>query len=204
MKFRLSFPSALLLSAVIVSLVPGRGEAAIYDDVLRLRVIAESDSEQDQALKLLVRDAVLAEAPAFFGDCADAAEAERRACEASDAIREIAEEALRAAGGDCTVRISVGRERFPRRDYGGWTLPAGTYRALRITLGEGGGRNWWCVLYPGLCVRYADAGDSVAAGLTPEEYRLVTGQEKRGMRIRFRLLELLAELADGFRSAAES
>jgi hypothetical protein len=58
------------------------------------------------------------------------------------------------------------------------------------------------VLYPGLCVRYADAGDSVAAGLTPEEYRLVTGQEKRPVRIRFRLLELLAELADGFRGAA--
>ena len=200
MKFWLTFSSSLLLSAVILSLVPAAGETAIYDDVLRLRVIAASDSEEDQALKLRVRDAVLAETPALFGDCADADEAEQRAQELSDTIREIAGA---AAGEDCAVRVIVGRERYPRRDYGDWILPAGTYRSLRITLGKGEGHNWWCVLYPGLCVRYADAGDSVAAGLTPEEYRLVTGQEKRPVRIRFRLLELLAELADGFRGAAE-
>ena len=202
MKFWLTFSSTLLLSAVILSLVPAAGETAIYDDVLRLRVIAASDSEEDQALKLRVRDAVLAETPALFGDCADAGEAEQRARELSDTLREIAGSAVRAAGEDCAVQITVGRERYPRRDYGDWILPAGTYRSLRITLGEGGGHNWWCVLYPGLCVRYADAGDSIAAGLTPEEYRLITGQEKRASRIRFRLLELLAELAEGFRGAA--
>ena len=199
MKFWLTFSSSLLLSAVILSLVPAAGETAIYDDVLRLRVIAASDSEEDQALKLRVRDAVLAETPSLFGDCADVDEAEQRAQELSDTIREIAGAAV---GEDCAVRVTVGRERYPRRDYGDWILPAGTYRSLRITLGEGEGHNWWCVLYPGLCVRYADAGDSVAAGLTPEEYRLVTGQEKRPVRIRFRLLELLAELADGFRGAS--
>jgi len=203
MKFWLTFASSLLVSAVILSVIPARGETAIYDDVLRLRVIAESDSDEDQALKLRVRDALLAESAALFGNCADAEEAEERAREAKEQLRKIAEAVVREAGETCGVTVSVGRERYPRRDYGDWILPAGTYRSLRITLGEGRGHNWWCVLYPGLCVRYADAGDGIAVGLTPEEYRLVTGQEGRRMKIRFRLLELLSALADEFREGAE-
>ncbi len=203
MKFWITFTASLLVSAVILSVVPAQGEAAIYDDVLRLRVIAESDSEADQTRKLRVRDAVLDASCALFGDCTNAEEAEKRAAAAADTIRRIAEETVREYGGESAVSVTVGRERYPRREYGGWILPAGTYRSLRITLGEGAGHNWWCVLYPGLCVRYADAGDSVAAGLTPAEYQLVTGQKTRGARIRFRLFELLAELADGLRGARE-
>ncbi len=203
MKFWLTFASSLLVSAVILSIIPARGETAIYDDVLRLRVIAESDADEDQALKLRVRDALLAESAALFGNCADAEEAEERAREAEEQLREIAEAVVREAGETCGVTVRVGRERYPRRDYGNWIFPAGTYRSLRITLGEGRGHNWWCVLYPGLCVRYADAGDGIAVGLTPEEYRLVTGQEGRRMKIRFRLLELLSALADEFREGAE-
>ncbi len=203
MKFWLTFTSSLLAAAVILSVVPAQGEAAIYDDVLRLRVIAASDSEADQAMKLRVRDAVLDASEELFGDCGNAEEAEACAIENADTLCRIAQTVVLESGGDAPVRVSVGEERYPRRDYGSWTLPAGTYRSLRITIGEGAGHNWWCVLYPGLCVRYADAGDSVMAGLTPEEYRLVTGQKTRPGRIRFRLLELLAELADDWRHTRE-
>ena len=87
----------------------------LHSNVLRLHILANSDSQEDQALKLRVRDALLAESAALFGNCADAEEAEERAREAEEQLRKIAEAVVREAGETCGVTVSVGRERYPRR-----------------------------------------------------------------------------------------
>ena len=200
MKFWLSFTASVLVSAVLLSLMPVHGEAAIYRDVLRLHVLAESDSEEDQALKLKVRDAVLAETNGLLADCGSAEDAEEIVQAHSDEILAAAEACVRENGGECAVSLTLGEEAYPRRDYGEVVFPAGRYRSLRVILGEGEGRNWWCVLYPGLCVRPAQAGEgeALAVGLTPEEYRIVTGAgENAQIRVRFRILELLSALVRG-------
>ena len=200
MKFWLSFTASVLVSAVLLSLMPVHGEAAIYRDVLRLHVLAETDSEEDQALKLKVRDAVLAETDRLLAECSSVEDAEKIVQVHSDEILAAAEACVRENGGDCAVSLTLGEEVYPRRDYGEVVFPAGRYRSLRVILGEGEGRNWWCVLYPGLCVRPAQAGEgeALAVGLTPEEYRIVTGAgENAQIRVRFRILELLSTLVRG-------
>ena len=195
MKFWLAFTSSVLLCAVLLPYCPTKGESALYGDVVRLRVIAESDSKEDQELKLTVRDAVLSCAEELFADCANADEAEKTARAAAEVLRKTAQDAVGRAGKSCPVRVEIGREAYPRRDYGDFEFPAGEYRSVRIILGDGEGRNWWCVLFPGLCVRAARAGDgdALAVGLTPEEYRIITKPSGR-VRVRFRILELLSDL----------
>ena len=195
MKTLVSFAASALAAAVVLTLCPAVGEGEIYRDVLRLRVIARSDSEEDQETKLAVRDAVLALISERLGDCADSVEAESAVFEREEEILAAARKTLRERGEDCTPILTVGTEWSPRRDYGSAVLPAGRYRTLRITIGEGAGRNWWCVLFPGICVRYASRDDgSVPVGLTPEEYRIITSSGKGTLRVRFWLLEKLSLL----------
>lgn len=119
---------------------------------VRLHVVANDDGEAAQALKLKVRDGVLEEARALLSDCETADEAWRRVNDSLDTFEEIALERLREAGGDGPVRAEAGVFEFPDRQYGGLLVPAGEYRALRVVIGEGAGRNWWCVLFPTLCL----------------------------------------------------
>ena len=114
---------------------------------VRLHIVAESDGAEDQVKKLLARDAVLAEAREILFDCRDPDEAWERLKENLDAMEKAAE----SASGQSVIG-EMGVFPFPERDYGNLTLPAGEYRALRLTLGRGEGCNWWCVLYPGLCM----------------------------------------------------
>ena len=198
MRFWACFACTSLIAAVVLSLCPVRVEGELYRDVLRLRVIAASDSEEDQADKLAVRDEVLA----LLGDRIRAAEdreaAEKTAAEMEEEIRAAAEACLTKRGKQESIRLSIGWEASPRRDYGNAVLPAGTYRTLKVTIGAGEGQNWWCVLFPGICLRYAEAGeDSVAVGLTPEEYRLITGARDGRIKVKFWILEKLGELTGG-------
>lgn len=201
MKYWIAFASSILAAAVLLSFLPVHGEAAVYRDVLRLHVIAESDSAEDQARKLAVRDAVLdCLAPALEG-CSSHEEARRIVTENLPRIQTAAETTLEQHGSDCAVTLLLGRESYPRRDYGGAVLPAGIYDSLRVVLGEGAGHNWWCVLFPTVCVRFAKAGEEeyLAAGFTPEEYRIITGTDGP-WKVRFRLLELAEELAERLKS----
>ena len=195
MKFLLTFTSSVLAASALIGFMPVRGESEIYRDVLRLHVIAESDSEEDQALKLKVRDAVLECTADAVSECRSFDDAYTAVEEMREEIEKKAAECVRANGGDCTVRVELGREEFPRRDYGNAVFPAGVYPSLRVILGEGNGKNWWCVLFPTVCVRFADAGQEeyIAAGFTPEEYRMITG-EQRSVKVRFRILEILSDL----------
>ncbi len=122
------------------------------EDYIRLHVVAEDDGDAAQALKLKARDAVLAQARALLEDCGGADAAWSAVSENAEALRRAAEGAVRAAGCDSEVTARVGVFDFPDRRYGDVLVPAGRYRALRVVIGAGQGHNWWCVLYPSLCV----------------------------------------------------
>lgn len=155
--------------------------------LLRLHVVAVDDSEQEQALKLRVRDAVLQYLNPVLEGAANAAQAR-------DLVEEHLEEVAGAAGAAAEgreVTVSLGRERFPTRQYEGFALPAGEYESLRIVLGEGQGHNWWCVVFPPLCVGAAEA-DQMTETMAPEDVKIICQEE--GYELRFKLLELWGEL----------
>lgn len=197
MRVILAFTSSVLAAAMLLSVLPVHGESEIYNDVLRLHVIAESDSDEDQALKLEVRDAVLECVSEAVADCGSFEEAYTVVELMQNDILEAAQNCVYENGGDCTVTLALGEEKYPRRDYGDIVLPAGVYPSLRVILGGGEGKNWWCVLFPTVCVKFADAGkdEYIAAGFTPQEYRIITGSEGK-LKIRFRLLEVLSQLLE--------
>lgn len=163
-------------------------ETELSTQVLRLHVIAVSDVAEEQALKLRVRDAVLRYLEPELRGAADAEEA--RAV-VSAHLEDVAQAAHAAAEGR-EVRVSLGRERYPTRRYEGFALPAGEYDSLRVVLGAGEGRNWWCVVFPPLCLSAADA-EQARAVMAPEDYALIC--EEEGYELRFRILELWGELA---------
>ena len=201
MKFWISLTSSLLAATALLSFAPVSGEGELYRDVVRLHVLAESDSDADQALKLKVRDAVLETVSDALSACCSADEAEAAICAMEDSILSAARTAIIENGGTCSVRVEFGEEAYPRREYDGFVFPAGVYRSCRVILGEGEGHNWWCVLFPGVCVRAAEADETLAAWLTPEEYRILTGSGGR-WKVRLYTLELLSELTERWRPGA--
>lgn len=192
----------LVLTAILlfIGLFPVHGEEKVYDSVVRLHVLANSDSEEDQARKLLVRDAVLAVTTPLLQDCQtrDAAEALLR--EKEPTLLDAAHQALTENGGDEAVSIALDTEVYPERTYDSLCFPAGEYLSLRICIGDAAGQNWWCCLYPPLCLgaatvtRQQAEEQFVSAGLTPSQYRVITESDRPVYRARFKLLELLRGL----------
>jgi stage II sporulation protein R len=143
-------------------------EAKVTDaSLIRFHVIANSDSVYDQAVKLKVRDAVLDQINDSLAEAASKEEAAGILSKESDAIIETANEVLRTEGVSYRATAKLGTSVFPTKTYGNLTLPAGKYNAYRIILGEGKGKNWWCVLYPPLC--FVDITDDVAVAVTTDE-----------------------------------
>lgn len=178
---------------VLLGFLPIHSEAAIYDNVLRLHVLANSDSSEDQALKLEVRDRILEETATLFKDCKTKDEA-REAVESNlDKIREIAEQTVREAGYEYGVSVSLGEEEYPTKNYEECCFPAGEYLSLRVMIGEAEGENWWCVLFPPLCIDAAGESREVFAevGLTDEQYSFITETDNPKYKVRFKLLEVI-------------
>jgi stage II sporulation protein R len=191
----LAMAAMLLLTAIFI--LPIHGEAGIYDNVIRLHVLANSDSEEDQALKLKVRDAILAKTEGVFDGATSRAQAEERLLNALPQIEAIAVEALAAEGVSTPVAVSLDYEEYPRRSYESLALPAGEYLSLRVQIGAAEGQNWWCVMFPPLCMSAASEdreATCLAAGLTNEQYRLITDSEGMKYRVRFKLLEVAEQL----------
>lgn len=188
----------LMAVLLFVGLFPVHGEAKIYDSVVRLHVLAASDSEEDQARKLLVRDAILSVTSPLLTDCPDRATAERLLRENETAILSAAHEALLADGRDEAVSILFGEETYPERTYDSFCFPAGDYLSLRVCIGAAEGQNWWCCLYPPLCLGAATVSrdraedEFISVGLTPSQYKVITETDKPIYRARFKLLELLS------------
>jgi len=196
MKCTAFFCAAFLTAYTLLSCFPLSGEEAIYDNVIRLHVIANSDSEADQAQKLRVRDAVLACLADTMDAAADFGSARAAVTEKIPAI----EAAARDTAG-CAVTVTLGKEIYPVRQYEGFSLPTGEYTSLRVILGEGAGKNWWCVLFPRLCTARAAEDDFyedfIAAGFSPEQYRLIKNESGKKYKIRFKILEILSALWEG-------
>ncbi len=189
----------LLVLSLGLLLLPVHGEEDIYDNVVRLHVLANSDSEEDQALKLKVRDAILEESALWFADCRTQEEALSILLERTDDLEQIARNTLQEEGCHAPVTVLLGEEEYPRRTYDGICFPGGSYTSLRVCIGEAEGQNWWCCLFPPLCkdssVTDEDAEDAfIQVGFTPDQYKVITESEKPIYRVRFKLLELLQDL----------
>ena len=198
---RLKIWEIALLLGVAVCLLSGakalhtQGELA--DKVVRLHVLANSDSEEDQALKLQVRDAVLDRAEDLLAQTSSRAEAEGKLRGQLLEFERLAEAVVREAGYDYEVTAELTDTEFPTREYEDFTLPAGEYLALRILIGDAAGRNWWCVVFPPLCTAAsADVpASALAAGFTEDEVRLIT-EEDRGYVLKFKAVEFWETLRE--------
>ena len=181
--------SVVLIFFLLLAL-PVSGEEGIYESVLRLHVLPAGDSAEDQNLKISVRDAVLQEYGEPLSALKSKEEAETFLALKKAEIEEFVNNFLKEEGVEQTASVTLAKEFFETRSYGEITLPEGYYTALKITLGEGKGQNWWCVLYPALCTEAA-MGDRVTVAmeeLSESEYRLVS---ESGYMIKFRTLEIL-------------
>lgn len=189
----------VLTVTFIASLLPIHGEAAIYDTVVRLHVVANSDTDSDQELKLKVRDAVInVTTPAIEG-C-------KTQTEAIDAIESIIPEIEKAARDTVTengysypVSVELGKEHYPTKTYESCAFPSGEYVSLRVLLGNSEGQNWWCCLFPPLCLSSAtpDVKDSnedafISVGLTNDQYKLITETNNPKYKVRFKILETIS------------
>ena len=184
---------ALLLGVAVCLLSGARAlhtQDELADKVVRLHVLANSDSEEDQALKLQVRDAVLDRAEDLLAQPSSRAEAEGKLRGQLLEFERLAEAVVREAGYDYEVTAELTDTEFPTREYEDFTLPAGEYLALRILIGDAAGRNWWCVVFPPLCTAAsADVpASALAAGFSEEEVSLIT-EENQGYVLKFKAVE---------------
>ncbi len=182
---------------LVIGLLPVHGESEIYSDVLRLHVLANSDSEEDQALKLQVRDAILAVSEPLLGGCATREEAEAVVRENIPLLEQTAKETLTAHGCAHSVAVTLDEEVYPTRNYDSFCFPSGRYLSLRVMIGEAEGQNWWCVLFPPMCLGAASREQSedayISVGFTGEQYRVITKSDHPTYQVRFRLLEVIEE-----------
>ena len=192
--YNLKFFEIALLIGLAVFLTSGalalRTQDELADKVVRLHVLANSDSGEDQALKLQVRDVVLERATAILEQSADRREAESCLRGQLLELERIAAEKIAAEGYDYPVTVNLENTDFPTKEYDGFTLPAGEYLALRVIIGEGKGQNWWCVVFPPLCTAAsADVpASALAVGFSEEEVSLIT-EENQGYVLKFKAVE---------------
>ncbi len=184
-----------ILTAFAVFLFPINGEREIYDKVIRLHVIADSDDTEAQRLKLAVRDKILEKVTAYTDGCGTREEAEQAISLHTSEIQSDAETVLRENGCSLPVSVILGTEDYPTREYGELRLPAGEYTSLRVMIGEAEGKNWWCVLFPPLCVKTASPKDElISAGFTPEEVKILTDSDDPKYVLKFRIIEIIEAL----------
>ena len=186
--------SLLLLAAILAGCCCLQAQQRrLSEKLVRLHVVASSDSEYDQAVKLEVRDAVLDAATALMDGSPDP---RRALAEGLPIIEAAAKKRLSELNEDAPVTVTLRNELFPTRNYANFSLPAGVYRSLRVTVGAGEGHNWWCVVFPSICLTASmDELElaAEAAGFSEGEIRLIT-EDGEGYVLKFKTLELLQKL----------
>ena len=194
MKYLVLFTSLMLVFCLFCGFMPTADDLAIYEDTVRLHVLANSDSEHDQRVKLIVRDAVLKELQTVMAEAKTPDEAAQIITKNLDHLREICEKTLASLGEEHDVVLYLSKEKYPTRDYGTIRLPAGMYESLRVEIGEAEGQNWWCVLYPALCTDVAKTEASfIRTGFTSEQIDVLTGGGDPKYKIKFKILEIFGE-----------
>ena len=189
-----------LAAALLLGLWLEREQSELADSVLRLHVLANSDSEEDQALKLKVRDRVLAEAEVILPDGATLEDAEQVLAENLPRLAAAGAEVVAREGYDYPVSAGLEETWFPTKEYEDFSLPAGRYQALRVVIGEGEGQNWWCVVFPPLCLgSVSESTQEIAleSGLSEQQVSLLTG-ESEGYVVKFKALELWEQIKSVF------
>ena len=189
-----------LIMAVVITILCGfvlnDNRQELSDKLIRLHVLANSDSEEDQAMKLEVRDAVLTVLTPLLADCNSQEEAAEIIGANIETLDKVAEETV---GIEDSVTVTLTQEHYPTREYDTFSLPAGEYMSLRIQIGAAAGHNWWCVVFPPLCMEVAEETNALeASGLTNEEVALIT-EEDDGYIIKFKALEILDQIREMFR-----
>lgn len=179
---------ALSLTTLAALWAQGR-QNSLSEKLVRFHVIAVSDDEYEQQLKLRVRDAVLEYISPKLEEAESSTQAREILAAELDNIREAAQTVSEGRG----VTVTLTRENYPTKSYEGFTLPAGEYESLRVILGEGQGHNWWCIVFPPVCLSAAQA-DTVERQLGEEDFRLIS--EEEGYELRFKALELWGELVE--------
>jgi len=175
---------SFLFACGVAYTVPCKEDIAVYNDTVRIHVIANSDSDIDRDIKLRVRDGVIQTAHELVKNCKTKENAERILRLNIPLLNESANTVLEREGADYRAVSIIGREFYPTRDYGSFRLPCGEYTSLRIKLGNAEGQNWWCVLYPSFCL-------SPATCKIPE---VAQKDADTGYKIKFKILEVLGEV----------
>ena len=196
--FRLKIWEVVLLVVVIgvliTSVAAQNTQAALSEKVVRLHVLANSDTEEDQNLKLMVRDAILEHTEQLLKNTESRKEAEALLRGQLLELEQVASETIRIAGFEYPVSVELTETAFPTKEYDGFSLPAGEYLSLRVLIGNALGQNWWCVVFPPLCTAVAAEVPNIAreAGFSEEEVALITDETPEYI-LKFKLLELFQQ-----------
>ncbi len=188
--------SAALMLFALTGVLTIRQQQGIAEKMIRLHVVAASDSETDQSNKLQVRDCVLEYASVYLSDAQNAQQARAALAPHLTELQEAAEACLLSLGVEQSVTVTLGSETLDTRDYDSFTLPAGRYTTLRVTIGAGEGHNWWCVVFPSLCTAATTEAleqDALQAGLTSGDVQWITS-DSVDVTLRFKTLEWLQRL----------
>ena len=198
MKNLLTITAVIAFIFIFIGLMPVHGEAEVYDSVLRLHVLANSDTDEDQALKLKVRDSILSASAPIMEGCETREEAIAALTAAIPTLTSAASETIQREGFDYPVRIELCEEEYPTKSYESFCFPSGEYLSLRVLIGDAAGQNWWCVLFPPLCLSAAtdqtDAEEAfIAVGLTDDQYKIITETDSPTYQVRFKILETIED-----------
>ena len=158
------------------------------ENLIRFHVLANSDSEEDQALKLKVRDKVISYLKPKLEDSESISQSEKIILNEKDKLMDICKETIKQNGYNYDVSINLGYSKFPTKQYSSVVLPAGEYKSLKIIIGKGQGKNWWCVVFPSLCLSAVTEESLQTAGLSHQEYALIS-EESQPYTIRFKAVE---------------
>ena len=190
------FEQTLCLALILTVLVSFTGLTAGCEDisnrVLRLHVLANSDSDQDQALKLKVRDRILAESGGMFDHITSKKDAESAVKSGIPKLQAAAADEIKKQGFDYPVIVELTHMYFTTRQYNAVTLPAGDYDALRVTIGKAAGHNWWCVIFPPMCLPAAEEPKELSDVLNENQLQIVEG--KGGFEVKFLTVEWYEKL----------
>lgn len=182
--------------AIIFAMIPFSARCKqVNQEVFRLHILANSDSDVDQKLKLKVRDKILEFTEDIYKNAENSSQAECITKMNLDKITEIAQKEIYKNGFNYPVKAEVCNMFFDTRYYERVTMPSGNYNSLRITIGKAQGKNWWCVMYPALCIGTATNYDELEKGLSDDEYKMVTTEKYQ---FKFKTLEYFEKICNLF------
>ncbi len=199
-KWEISLAVGVLIT-IIVAFYANHEQQCLASTLIRLHVVANSDSERDQELKLKVRDRILVETESVLDESESIEVAESKLNEILPKIKSCAEEELKKNYAYYNVSAEICNEWFPKREYETFKLPAGYYKALKVDIGSAEGKNWWCVVFPPLCVAAASDNIHNAAtgfGMTDDQAELISNNEIN-YELRFALVDFIGDIQGMFR-----